>query len=67
MKKNVGSVDTIIRIVLAAAIAGLYFGGFVHGKIAMVLAALAAILLITGVVGFCPLYVPLGISTRKKV
>jgi hypothetical protein len=67
MKKNVGLADTIVRIVLAAAIAGLYFGGFVHGKIAMVLAALAAILIITGVVGFCPLYIPFGISTKKKV
>jgi hypothetical protein len=65
MKKNVGLADTVVRIILAVAIAGLYLGGMVHGKIAMVLAVLAAVLLITGIVGFCPLYIPFRISTKK--
>lgn len=66
MKKNVGSVDTIIRVILAIAVAVLYFRGYINGKAAIVLGVLAVVLLVTGVVGVCPLYYPLGINTKKQ-
>lgn len=63
MKKNMGSVDRIVRVVLAAILAVLFFAKVVTGTIGIVLVALAAIFLLTSVVSFCPLYAPFGIST----
>jgi len=64
--KNESSLDRIIRVILAAVIAVLYFTGVLSGTWAIVLGILAVILLITGLIGFCPLYKLLGISTLKK-
>jgi len=66
MKKNMGSADRIIRIVIAILIAVLYFTNVISGTVGIVLLALAAIFLLTSVVSFCPLYAPFGISTCKK-
>lgn len=66
MKKNIGSADKIIRILVALLIGGLYFSHVISGTLALVLAVLAVVFLATAVVGFCPLYLPFGISTRKK-
>ena len=66
MKKNVGLVDTVVRVILALVIGVLYLTGMAHGTMAIVLGVLAVISLVTGVTGFCPLYVPLGISTKKQ-
>jgi len=65
MKKNMGSTDKIIRLVLAALIAVLYITNVIIGTWAIVLGILAVILLVTGLVGVCPLYKLLGISTNK--
>lgn len=66
MKPNMGSPDRIIRILLAAIIAILYFTGTVSGTLGIVLMVFAAILVATSAMGFCPLYAPLGISTCRK-
>jgi len=66
MKKNMGTADKIIRIIIAAAIAGLYFGHIISGTVAIVLLVLAAIFILTSFISFCPLYAPFGISTCKK-
>ena len=66
MKRNMGTIDKSIRILVAAAVAVLCFTGAVSGTAAIVLGALAAIMVLTGAVGFCPLYLPIGLSTRKK-
>jgi uncharacterized membrane protein required for colicin V production len=63
---NESTLDRIIRVVLAVSIAVLYFTGFITGTWAIVLWVVAAILLITGVVGVCPLYRLLGISTKRQ-
>ena len=52
MKKNMGSVDRIVRVVLAAVLAILFFTKVVTGTIGIVLLALAAIFLLTSVVSF---------------
>ncbi|HQO22052.1 MAG TPA: DUF2892 domain-containing protein [Spirochaetota bacterium] len=66
MKRNMGIIDRTIRILLAAAVAVFYFTGQLSGIAAIVLGAIAVIFILTSLVGVCPLYYPLGISTRKK-
>jgi hypothetical protein len=65
MKKNMGSADKIIRILVALVFVGLYFGGIVEGTLGIVLIVLAAVFVLTSFVNFCPLYAPFGISTCK--
>jgi hypothetical protein len=68
MKKNMGNIDRIIRLVIAVVFAGLYFSGSVVGTLGLVLVALSIVLVATSLMGSCPLYLPFGISTlRKKV
>ena len=66
MKKNMGSTDKIIRIIIALVIGVLYYTGTISGTTALVLGAFAIIFLITSLISFCPLYVLFGISTCKK-
>jgi len=66
MKKNMGSADRIIRVLLAVVIAVLYFTKQIIGTAGIILGILAIIFLLTSAVTFCPLYVPFRISTRKK-
>ncbi len=66
MKKNMGNADRVVRLIIALVIAGLYFGHFINGTLALVLEAVALIFLITSLFSFCPLYLPFGIKTCKK-
>lgn len=66
MKKNMGTLDRIIRVSLVVLIAILYFTNVISGTWAIILGILAVVLLLTSLVSFCPLYLPFGISTRKK-
>lgn len=66
MKNNMGLADKVIRILAAAAIAIGYYTGYISGTAAIILGAVAVIFILTSFAGFCPLYLPFGISTRKK-
>lgn len=66
MKKNMGAADKFIRIGIAVVIAILYFSQLIIGTWAIILGALALIFMFTSFIGFCPLYLPFGISTFKK-
>jgi hypothetical protein len=66
MKKNMGTADRVIRTVVAVVIALLYFTGTISGTLAVVLSIVAIAFLLTSAIGFCPVYVPFGISTQKK-
>jgi hypothetical protein len=66
MKKNMGTIDRVIRTVIAVVIAVLYFTGQISGTVAIVLGIVAVAFLLTSLVGWCPLYNPFGISTRKE-
>ena len=66
MKKNMGTIDKVIRILVAVAVAILFFTNVITGVIGIVLIALAAIFVITSLISFCPLYLPLGINTANK-
>jgi len=66
MKTNMGRIDRVLRLAAAAVIAVLLIAGVLKGTAAIVLAILAAVFVITTFVGFCPAYVPFGISTKGK-
>jgi hypothetical protein len=63
MKKNVGNTDRVIRLILAAVFAVLYFTGTVTGTVGLVLVALGAIFALTSIVSFCPIYAIVGLNT----
>ena len=65
MKRNMSNTDRIIRVVVAALFAYLYFGGIVTGTLGIVLVVLGAVFLLTSVIAFCPLYTPFKINTNK--
>jgi uncharacterized membrane protein len=66
MKKNMGSADRILRIIIAIAIAVLYFTNTISGTLGIALLILATVFVLTGFIGFCPLYAPFKIRTNKK-
>ncbi|WP_027136746.1 YgaP family membrane protein [Gaetbulibacter saemankumensis] len=66
MKKNMGSADRIIRIIIAAVIGTLYFTEIISGTLGLILVIFAAIFVLTSLVSFCPLYMPFGIKTCSK-
>jgi hypothetical protein len=63
MKVNEGILDRAIRVVIAALLIGIGLG-VVGGTGGIIMAAIGVIPLLTGLSGFCPLYVPFGIDTR---
>lgn len=66
MKKNMGTVDRIIRVLLAVVVLILYLTGNITGLAAAILGIIALVFVLTSIIGFCPLYVPFKISTIKK-
>ncbi|MBK7946918.1 MAG: DUF2892 domain-containing protein [Flavobacteriales bacterium] len=66
MKPNMGSTDRILRIIIAAVIAILYFTGTIEGTLGLVLLILAGVFVLTSLISFCPLYAPFGIRTCKR-
>lgn len=66
MKKNMGTADRIVRILLAVLFATLYFSGFVKGILGIILLGFGIIFLLTSVVSFCPLYTVVGINTCAR-
>jgi hypothetical protein len=66
MKANESGLDRVIRIVLGIVLFVLYFTGVVSGTLGIISIVVGAILLLTGVIGFCPLYALLKIRTNKS-
>ena len=66
MKQNMGLLDRFIRLALVVLVAVLYFTNVISGTWAIILGIVAAVFLLTSLIGVCPLYLPFGISTRKK-
>ena len=63
--KNMGTIDRIVRIIMAVIIAMLYFAGTIYGAVAIVQLILAGIFILTRLVSTCHLYLPIGIKTYK--
>lgn len=66
MKANMGTIDRVIRVLIAVVIAILYFTNQISGTAAIILLVFAGIFILTSLMSFCPLYAPFGISTCKK-
>lgn len=66
MKKNMGTVDRIIRTLLALLVIVLYLTGDISGLAAIVLGLISVIFLVTSFTGFCPMYKMINVSTRNK-
>ena len=66
MTKNMGTVDRVVRILAAIAVAVLYLTHVISGPLAIILGVIAVVLVVTGFVGTCPAYLPLKLSTAKK-
>jgi fatty acid desaturase len=63
MKKNMGSADRIIRVLLAIVVGVLYFTGTISGTVGIILLVLAGVFVLTSLISFCPLYAPFGLRT----
>jgi hypothetical protein len=61
-----GTADRVIRTLIAVAIAVLYFMGKISGTVAIVLGIVAVAFLVSSFIGWCPSYLPFGLSTRKQ-
>lgn len=67
MKRNMGSADKAIRLILAAVILIIVFAtNLVSGTLSYILTGLAMIFILTSFISFCPLYKPFGIDTSKQ-
>ena len=65
MKTNVGSIDRVLRVLIAVAASILYFTETVEGTLGYIVLAVGAIMLLTALIGFCPIYSIVGLSTCK--
>ncbi|MBS1667327.1 MAG: DUF2892 domain-containing protein [Bacteroidetes bacterium] len=63
MKKNMGNTDRIIRLLVAAVVAVLYFTHTISGTLGIILLVVAAVFLLTSLISFCPLYSIFGLNT----
>ncbi len=66
MTKNMGTIDRSIRVVLAVIVGYLIMTDNLTGLAAWILGIFAVIFVLTSFISFCPLYVPLKISTKPK-
>jgi|WetSurMetagenome_2_1015567.scaffolds.fasta_scaffold200560_3 hypothetical protein len=66
MKKNVGTIDKVIRILIALVIIVLYFTNIINGTLGIILLIVAAIFILTSLFSICPIWMLFGLSTCKK-
>lgn len=66
MKANVGIIDKAARLLAAFVITVLYFTHVITGTLAILLLVLTGVFVLTGLIRFCPLYLPFGINTWNK-
>lgn len=66
MKKNMGTIDRVIRIIIAIAAITLFFTDIVGGVLGIVLMVVSGIFVVTSMVSFCPLYSIFGLRSNKK-
>jgi hypothetical protein len=65
MVKNIGSIDKVIRLLIGIVVFALILGGNLTGISAVILGIIGAVLAGTALVGTCPIYLGLRLSTNK--
>jgi hypothetical protein len=63
IRKNVGRIDRAVRLIIGSA---LILAGALFMKWDTLVMAIGMAIIAVGLIGFCPVYVPFGISTRKR-
>jgi len=66
MKKNMGNIDRVLRVIVALLLGILYFANVVTGTFGVILLIVAVVFLLTSSISFCPLYTILGLNSGKK-
>jgi hypothetical protein len=66
MNKNMGTIDKVIRILVAVIVVVLYLTHIISGTLGIILLIVSGIFVLTSLLSFCPLYLPFGLNTRKK-
>ncbi len=66
LKKNMGTIDRAVRIIVALVIFGLYFLGTISGTLGAILLVIAVVFILTSLLSSCPLYTAIGLSTKKE-
>lgn len=66
MTKNMGTLDRVLRTIVAIVLGVLVYNGTIAGTLGTILAVVAVVFLLTSLVSFCPLYKPLGLSTCAR-
>ena len=66
MKANMGTVDRAVRIIIALVVGVLFYLGIIKGTVGYIIMGVAIIFVVTSFISVCPLYMPFGISTKKK-
>ncbi len=66
MKSNMGTADRVIRVIIAAVIATLYFTHYLSGTLGIVLLVVSGVFVLTSLISFCPLYSIIGVNTCKR-
>lgn len=65
MQKNLGKIDAILRILIGIVLAYLFYNNYITDTLGIVLLSISGVLVLTGFVGWCPLYKVLGIRTCR--
>lgn len=60
-----GIADRVIRVIIAAVIATLYFTHILSGTLGIVLMVVSGVFVLTSLISFCPLYRIIGVTTCK--
>ncbi|PQJ31470.1 hypothetical protein BST92_05820 [Nonlabens arenilitoris] len=63
MKKNIGNIDRIVRVLFAVIVSILFFTNVITGTLGIILLIVGGVLLATSFMNFCPLYAVLGINS----
>lgn len=66
MKCNMGSLDRVLRAIVAVLLGALYLFNVVEGTFGIILLIVAGIFLLTSITGYCGLYTILNISTNRR-
>lgn len=61
-----GTIDRTLRTAVALLVIVLYLAGYIGGTVAILLGVVALAFLLTSAIGWCPAYVPFGLSTRRR-
>ncbi|HAR72277.1 YgaP family membrane protein [Empedobacter falsenii] len=66
MKKNMGTFDKSIRLLIAIILVVLYFTNVISGTLGIIALIIAGVFILTSLLSFCPLYTVLGFNTCEK-